>query len=36
VTTATETTQVYRVYSKATPDTIWNAIRKPEWTERYG
>jgi uncharacterized protein YndB with AHSA1/START domain len=33
---ATETTQVYRVYIKATPQAIWDAITKPEWTERYG
>jgi uncharacterized protein YndB with AHSA1/START domain len=30
------TTQVYRVYIKATPHAIWDAITKPEWTERYG
>jgi uncharacterized protein YndB with AHSA1/START domain len=30
------TTQVYRVYIKATPEAIWAAITKPEWTERYG
>jgi uncharacterized protein YndB with AHSA1/START domain len=30
------TTQVYRVYIKATPQAIWNAITKPEWTEKYG
>jgi uncharacterized protein YndB with AHSA1/START domain len=37
-TTSTEiaTTQVYRVYIKATPQAIWDAITKPEWTERYG
>jgi uncharacterized protein YndB with AHSA1/START domain len=36
-TTATSvTTQVYRVYIKATPKTIWDAITTPEWTERYG
>lgn len=29
-------TQVYRVYIKATPQAIWDAITKPEWTERYG
>ena len=28
------TTQVYRVYIKATPQAIWDAITKPEWTER--
>ncbi len=39
MTTATETkvaTQVYRVYIKATPQAVWDAITKPEWTERYG
>jgi uncharacterized protein YndB with AHSA1/START domain len=30
------TTQVYRVYIKAPAQTIWDAITKPEWTERYG
>jgi uncharacterized protein YndB with AHSA1/START domain len=37
--TETETavaTQVYRVYIKATPEAIWDAITKPEWTKRYG
>jgi uncharacterized protein YndB with AHSA1/START domain len=34
-TTAT-TTQVYRVYIKATPEAIWEAITDPEWTNRYG
>jgi uncharacterized protein YndB with AHSA1/START domain len=33
---ATVTTQVYRVYIKATPEAIWDAITKPEWTEKYG
>jgi uncharacterized protein YndB with AHSA1/START domain len=32
----TTTTQVYRVYIKATPEAIWDAITKPEWTARYG
>jgi uncharacterized protein YndB with AHSA1/START domain len=39
MTTATEqrvTTQVYRVYIRATPEAIWDAITNPEWTERYG
>jgi uncharacterized protein YndB with AHSA1/START domain len=37
MTTATETaTQVYRIYIKATPETIWDAITKPEWTQKYG
>jgi len=30
------TTQIYRVYIKATPQAIWDAITKPEWSERYG
>jgi uncharacterized protein YndB with AHSA1/START domain len=30
------TTQVYRVYIKATPQAIWDAITKPEWSDRYG
>ena len=34
--TQTGTTQVYRVYIKATPEAIWDAITKPEWTDRYG
>jgi uncharacterized protein YndB with AHSA1/START domain len=34
--TAIGTTQVYRVYIKATAEAIWDAITKPEWTERYG
>jgi uncharacterized protein YndB with AHSA1/START domain len=35
-TQTTATTQVYRVYIKATPQAIWDAITKPEWTEKYG
>ncbi|WP_214408385.1 SRPBCC domain-containing protein [Sphaerisporangium fuscum] len=35
-TTTSVTTQVYRVYIKATPEAIWDAITKPEWTARYG
>jgi uncharacterized protein YndB with AHSA1/START domain len=34
--TETKTTQVFRVYIKATPQAIWDAIVKPEWTARYG
>ena len=30
------TTQVYRVYIKATPQAVWDAITKPEWTQRWG
>ena len=40
MTAATETnvnaTQVYRVYIKATPQAIWDAITSAEWTQRYG
>ena len=39
MTTETETrvtTQVFRVYIKATPEAIWDAITNPEWNERYG
>jgi uncharacterized protein YndB with AHSA1/START domain len=39
MTTETEarvTTQVYRVYIKASPQAVWDAITTPEWTERYG
>src|SRR5262249_37701732 len=36
-TMATEatTTQVYRVFIKASPEAVWDAITKPEFTERY-
>jgi uncharacterized protein YndB with AHSA1/START domain len=30
------TTQVYRVYIKAAPQKIWDAITQPEWNARYG
>ena len=30
------TTQVFRIYIKASPQAIWDAITNPEWTERYG
>ena len=39
MTTMTETsvtTQVYQVFIRATPEAIWDAITKPEWTEKYG
>ncbi|GAA4473325.1 SRPBCC domain-containing protein [Phytohabitans houttuyneae] len=35
-TTTSTTTQVYRVYIKATPQAIWDAITQPEWTNKYG
>ena len=37
--TTTETaqaTQVFRVYIKATPEEVWQAITDPEWNQRYG
>jgi uncharacterized protein YndB with AHSA1/START domain len=35
-TTVSATTQVYRVFIKAGPEAIWEAITSPEWTEKYG
>jgi uncharacterized protein YndB with AHSA1/START domain len=35
-TSKTQTVQIYRVYIKATPQAIWDAITKPEWTVKYG
>ena len=34
--TGTRTTQVHRVYIKATPERIWQAITDPAWNGRYG
>ncbi len=34
-TPAITTTQVYRVFIKARPEQIWDAITKPEFTARY-
>ena len=39
MTTAAESTvatQAYRVYIKAAPEMIWDAITTSEWTQRYG
>ena len=39
MTIATEkgsTTQVYRVFIKASAQAVWDAITKSEWVERYG
>jgi uncharacterized protein YndB with AHSA1/START domain len=36
VPTMTETTQVYKVFIKATPEAIWDAITNPDQTDRYG
>jgi uncharacterized protein YndB with AHSA1/START domain len=33
--TGVQTTQVYEVFIKASPDAIWDAITKPEFTTRY-
>lgn len=30
------TTQVYRVYIKAAPQAIWDAITDPAWNQRFG
>ncbi|MBA2383876.1 MAG: SRPBCC domain-containing protein [Actinobacteria bacterium] len=30
------TTQVYRIYIKAWPQAIWDAITEPEWNAKYG
>ena len=30
------TTQIYRVYIRATAQAVWDAITKPEWTVKYG
>jgi uncharacterized protein YndB with AHSA1/START domain len=32
----TKTTQMYRVFIKASPEAIWEAITNPEWSVRYG
>ena len=34
-TVTAQTTQVYQVFIKATPQAVWDAITKPEFTERY-
>ena len=31
-----KTVQIQRVYIKATPQAIWEAITKPDFTEKYG
>jgi uncharacterized protein YndB with AHSA1/START domain len=35
MTTTAQTTQVYRVFIKATPEAVWEAITKPEFTSQY-
>jgi uncharacterized protein YndB with AHSA1/START domain len=34
-TTEIKTTQVFQVFIKATPEQIWEAITRPEFTEKY-
>jgi uncharacterized protein YndB with AHSA1/START domain len=31
-----KTIQTYRAYIKATPEEIWNALTRPEWSVKYG
>jgi uncharacterized protein YndB with AHSA1/START domain len=33
--TEVQTTQVYQVFIKATPEAIWEAITNPDFTEKY-
>ncbi|MET0864172.1 MAG: SRPBCC family protein [Nakamurella sp.] len=35
-TSPASTVHINRIYIKATPQAIWDAITKPEWTEKYG
>jgi uncharacterized protein YndB with AHSA1/START domain len=35
ITETAQTVQVYNIYIRATPEQIWDAITKPEFTERY-
>jgi hypothetical protein len=35
MTDKTATVQVFRIVIKASANAIWDAITKPEWTERY-
>ena len=30
-----QTTQVYQIFIRATPDKIWEAITRPEFTQKY-
>jgi uncharacterized protein YndB with AHSA1/START domain len=31
-----QTTQVFRIYIKASPEKVWEAITDPAWNSRYG
>jgi uncharacterized protein YndB with AHSA1/START domain len=33
--TPTQATQIYQVFIKSSPEQIWDAITKPDFTERY-
>ena len=33
--TEVQTTQVYQVFIRATPEQVWDAITKPEFTSKY-
>ncbi len=33
--TEVQTTQVYQVFIKASPEAVWDAITKPEFTSKY-
>lgn len=35
ITMTAQATQVYQVFIKATPEEIWDAITKPEFTQKY-
>jgi len=35
-TQTSQTVQIHRVYIKASPQAVWDAITKPEWTSKYG
>jgi len=35
MTTTMTATQVYQVFIRATPEAIWEAMTKPEFTEQY-
>ena len=34
-TTEVQAVQVYQLFIRASPDAVWDAITKPEFTERY-
>jgi uncharacterized protein YndB with AHSA1/START domain len=36
MTESTVTTHVYQVFIRASAQAIWDAITKPEWTQKYG